>query len=53
MGEAFIRVLAVHVLGSWVASCGICLRPKSAGAGACDMPAWFGGDGIGNYFELS
>ena len=53
MGEAFIRVLAVHVLGSWVASCGLGIWHQSAGAGACDMPAWFGGDGIGNYFELS
>jgi len=53
MGEAFIRVLAVHVLGSWVARCALGVRPKSAGAGACDMPACARGDGIGNYFELS
>ncbi len=52
MGEAFICVLAVHVLGTWVSRCGICLRPKSAGAGACDMPACARGDGIGNYFAI-
>lgn len=52
MGEAFIHVLALHVLGTWVSRCALGVRPKSAGAGACDMPAWFGGDGIGNYFAL-
>lgn len=53
MGEAFICVLAVHVFCSWLASCVVGVWPKSFGVGACDMPAWFGGDGIGNYFELS
>ena len=53
MGEAFIRVLALHVLGSWLTRCALGIWPKSAGVGACDMLAWFGGDGIGNYCELS
>jgi len=53
MGEAFIRVLAVHVLGSWLARCALGIWHQSVGVGACDMPACARGDGIGNYFELS
>ena len=52
MGEAFVRLLAVHVLGSWLARCGLGVRHQSAGAGACDMPACASGDDIGNYCAL-